>query len=906
MIQRRLLLPLMLAAASAAPVAAQTAPAAGTRVTPSLRASRAAAIRVDGRLDEAAWTAAEATSSFTEAYPNPGGAPRLRTEARVLYDERTLYVGMRMHDPRPDSIAAQLARRDAGGIYSDWAQVMVDSYLDRRTAFAFAVNPRGVKRDVYLSNDNSEDSGWDAVWDVATTIDSAGWTAEFRIPLSQLRFGRVNEGAERTWGLQLTRDMARYQSRAVWSPWTQNDNGFVSRFGTLTGLVGVRPPTRLELMPYASTRLTRTPASLGDPGRAEGDPDPFYRGSEAAFNVGADVRAGLPLGLTLSATINPDFGQVEADPAVVNLSAFETVLPENRPFFVEGSDLFRFGSLLSYISQGSPQFFYSRRVGREPQRQLGADPGIRFFDRNPQTTILGAAKVTGKTPGGWSIGILDAVTAPENARVLDAEGLRRTVGVEPLSNYLVARTRRDFAAGRTVLGGIATATHRALQDTVFAPRLRSDGYVAGIDGEHSTRDRTWSVSGYLAGSRIGGSESAIGAAQRSSARYYRRPDADYLRYDSTATSLAGHAFGAALRKGGDWRGSVWYQEISPGFEVNDAGILGRTDRRALSALFGRRQGRPGPVFRDWFVRAFTSNGWNFGGDGLDHRVALRGTGTFRNLWSGGATVEYVAPALDDRLTRGGPIVRTPSSWSFSSTLGTDPRKRVTLNGELFGVQAADGGEVRFVYASVSARPTSNIQLSIGPALERVVSSNQYVMTRTDALAANTFGRRYVFATLTQNTAEMAARLNWTFTPNLSLQLYARPFVSAGSYRGFKELEAPRDDRFAVYGRETGTVELGGACGTQRDDGVYAVDPDGAGPASCFRFGNPNFNFRSVRGNAVLRWEYRPGSALFLVWQQQREGQEALGDFDALRDFGELWRVPARNVFLIKATYWIGR
>ncbi len=902
-------LPLLLVALSAASAPAQggtTPPSPAAQTVRSVRAAPAAgALRLDGRLDEPAWATAEAATGFTESYPTSGAPDRLGTEARILFDESALYVGMRMDDPVPDSIAGQLTRRDAGG-YSDWAQVMIDSYHDRRTGFAFAVNPRGVKRDIFLYNDQSEDIGWDAVWEVAVSVDSAGWTAEFRIPFSQLRFAKGEPEGGRVWGLQLSRDVARRQSRMVWSPWTRDDNAFVGRFGDLTGLVGVRAPRRLEIQPYTSTRLTHTPERLGNPGRPEGRDDPFFREAEVGASAGADVKVGLPSGLTLTATLNPDFGQVEADPAVVNLSAFEIQLPENRPFFNEGSDIFRFGSLLSYISQGTPQFLYSRRVGRAPQRSLAGNSALSWTDVPAQTTILGAAKVSGRTAGGWSVGLLDALTSGEDARVQYADGRRADVGVEPLTNYLVGRARKDLNGGRTVLGGITTATHRALRDTVFSPLLRSNAWTAGLDGEHTTKDRLWSVSGYLAGSRVGGSEAAIAATQRSSARYFQRLDADHLSYDSTRTSLGGLAGGFALRRAGDWRGSLWYSAVSPGFETNDAGFLGRTDRHAMSALWGRRRNKPGPVFRDWFVRAFTSHAWNFGGDLLDANYALRGTGTFRSLWNATATVEHSASTLDDRLTRSGPLVRTPSSWAGTLYVGSDPRRRLVAGTEVYASEDEAGGHYRYADLSLTGRPATNVRVSVAPGVEWLRSTAQYVRTRADALAADTYGRRYVFADLEQTTLSVSTRLDWTFTPTLSLQLYARPYVSAGSYGGYKELTAPRSYSFAEYGRDRGTIELGSACGASQDPGLFTVDPDGAGAASCFQFARPDFNFRSLRGNAVLRWEYRPGSTFFLVWQQQREGAEEYGDFDTGRDLGGIFDAPARNVLLLKATYWIGR
>src|SRR3982750_3010628 len=384
----------------------------------SMRAARLTAdITIDGKLDEAAWAAAPVSSDFTQSYPKVGAKPTDRTEVRVLYDDDALYVGVRMFDAHPDLIAAQLARRDASGIYSDWLHVMIDSYRDRRTSFRFSVNPRGVQKDVLEFDDrNGEDLNWDAVWEVATSIDSLGWVAEYRIPFSQLRFGGAQKGVERIWGFQVMRDIARRNERDSWSPWKQTDPGFVSNEGDLAGIVDIPTPRRLEVMPYLSAKLTRAPGDAANP---------FYRSNDTKPSAGADLKYGLPSGLTLTATVNPDFGQVEVDPPGVNLSGCATFFPEKRPFFVEGGNFFNIGSINGGPSYGSQQIFYSRRIGRSPQRF----PNAEFVDAPDATTILGAGKLTGKV-GGWSVGLLNAVTAAEDARVVDASNIQSHTAVE--------------------------------------------------------------------------------------------------------------------------------------------------------------------------------------------------------------------------------------------------------------------------------------------------------------------------------------------------------------------------------------------------------------------------------------------------------------------------------------------
>jgi hypothetical protein len=851
------------------------------------------AVHVDGRLDEAAWAAAEPATDFTQAYPNPGAAATQRTEVRVLVGPDALYVGARMLDTHPDSIAALLTRRDVTGNYSDRVTVMVDSRFDRRTAFTFGVNPRGVKTDSYLSDDTREDATWDAVWDVATSVDSAGWTAEFRIPFSQLRFAPGVAG-ERVWGVGIMRDIARRDERDTWSPWTRNSPGLVSSLGELRGLESVRTPARLEIVPYTSARVQRT---LGDAG------DPFYRHNEVGSSAGADIQYGLPGGLILTGTVNPDFGQVEVDPAVVNLTAFETFFPERRPFFVEGSDVFRFGNLVARNTYSAPQYFYSRRVGRTPQGRITAS-GVQFSDVPDQTTILGAAKVSGKTAGGWSVGLLDALTGRERAHYLTTAGVEGDTPVEPLTNYLVGRLRKDLNQGRTVVGGILTAVNRDLSDSVFTPALRGSAYVAGLDAQHSWGGREWTVSGFLAGSRIQGSPAVIALAQRSSARYFQRPDVDYVTFDPTRTSLGGRVGGVALAHSGFWDGSIAYQEISPGFESNDLGFQGNADRRSLSTYLGRRMNRPAGPFRSrsWYL--YDTQAWNFGGSNVYSELGASATGALRNFWAVTLSGGYTPRFSSDRLTRGGPLAAIPSGWNVSTVVNSDRRK--PFSAAWTGSYAYDtGNEFSWSLGTILTwRPSTSLQLSVGPELDRGRNTSQFITSRGDTLATETFNRRYVFADVLQSTLSVVTRVNWTFTPNLSLELYAQPFVSSGDFSNYKEFLRPGSYSFGSYGNGYGTLQ------PAANGNGFVVDPDGAGPASAFtvgdRSGQRDFTLRSLRGNAVLRWEYRPGSTLFFVWQQNRSGDLLRGNLDFGRDFSGIFNEPAENVFLIKATYWLGR
>ncbi|MFN2637734.1 MAG: DUF5916 domain-containing protein [Gemmatimonadaceae bacterium] len=842
-------------------------------------------IVLDGTLNEIAWQKAPAITSFTQSYPSPGARPTDSTEARILYDDAALYVGVRMFDAHPDSIAAQLARRDASGIYSDWIHVIVDSYHDRRTAFRFTVNPKGVKKDVYTSNDGDEDANWDAIWDVATRVDSAGWVAEFRIPLSQLRFGSVR-GRDRIWGFQVMRDVARRNERDSWSPWTPQSPGFVSRFGDLGGLTDVPRPRGLEVVPYASAKLTRAPGDRADP---------FFHSTDTRPSVGADLKYALPPGLTLTATVNPDFGQVEVDPSVINLSAFETSFPEKRPFFLEGSDALSFGRVALYNDYGSQRFFYSRRIGREPQRSVAG----KFVDRPDETTIAVAAKITGKV-GPWSVGFLDAVTPEEKARVVTSTDTRIATPVEPLTNYMASRIKRDFRGGGTVVGTMLTSTMRNLADPVFKDILRSTATLAGADFEHAMENRKYILSGFLAGSSVTGSRNAIASTQLNSTHYYQRPDVSYLRYDPSRTRLTGHVGELAFAKAGALYSSIGYKEMSPGLELNDLGFMGAADFRAVVTHVGYQNFTAGKRLRSFGGNGSSEHAWNFGGNSIRQAVSGSVSGVFNNLASVGFGGGYSWRYFNDRFTRGGPLAVQPSRWSVSTNAGSDTRRIVSFRGAADVFRRGQGGgggwDLSF---TADYRPASNVHVILAPSLSRDDAPAQYVRTVTDPAATATYGKRYVFANIHQTTLAMDTRVEWTFTPALSFQLYAQPFVSAGQYYRFKEFLKPRGFEFAEYGVDRGTI-------TRSPTGTYTVDPDDAGSSPSFEFKDPTFNVRNLRGNAVLRWEYRPGSALFVVWQQQRSDFEPVGDFSAVRDVGGIFRTVPTNILLVKATYWMGR
>lgn len=884
-----MLLPVLLAlqAASVQPPAVSTdLRHADGRVPSNVIAALAArAPSLDGRLDDAAWGAATPVSGFTQIVPEDGADPTERTEVRVLFTQDALYIGARMYDGDPAAIVGRLGRRDAY-TSSDRFQVNVDSYHDHRTTYEFSVNPAGVKGDGISTNDDGfADDSWDPVWDVATAIDDEGWVVEMRIPFSQLRF--TSQGAP-IWGINFRRSIFRKNETVVWSWAPRTDEGWASQFGHLSGLHDIPAPRRLEVLPYSVARSTFVEGA---------DPtDPFHDGSTFAGAVGLDLKYGITSNLTLDATINPDFGQVEADPAEVNLTAFESFFSERRPFFVEGANLFQFGAGSGGFVFGAPQLFYSRRIGSSPSRVV-SEPG--GYASNPDaSTIMGAGKVSGRV-GDWSVGLLEAVTQREYATLEAADGTRRSEQVEPFINYTVATLRRDFQGGGSGVGLMATSVVRDLNDPAFN-FLRRNAQAAGLDFFHRFGQNRWAINGSFSTSRITGSTTAITNAQHSSARYYQRPDQDYVAVDSLATTLSGWAGSVTAGKvSGNWTFGTDFYAYAPGFEVNDAGFQTTNDRIFNGVRLGRRWVQPGSVFRQFSASATWAQQWNFGGTSLGKQVYTGVSGQFRNYWNFSLSGSYSLGGQSDKLTRGGPLMESPSQRSANVFISSDGRKAVSFNTYSYYARNEYGGWGAGVGGGMDVRPSGAVTLSLNPNYDRSHSLAGYVTQRADPTAVATFGRRYVFADLLQSSLNLTLRMDVALATTLSIQLYAQPFVAAGDYQNFKELATPNRFDFVRYGQDGGST-----LAFDPANGAYTADPDGTGPGATLAFGNPDFRFRSLRGNLVVRWEYLPGSTVFFVWNHGRSGFSDDPQFRVLDEFRALGGDDQTNTLLVKFNYWI--
>jgi hypothetical protein len=829
---------------------------------------------IDGNLNDPAWEYAPVATDFVQVEPHEGRSASERTEVRVLYDDEALYVAFRAWDSQPDSIVGQLTRRDQQS-YSDRVHVMVDSYHDRRTAFHFAVNPVGVKTDLYRYNDFQEDTGWDAVWDVATRVDDQGWTAEFRVPLSQLRF---SSAPVQTWGINFAREIARRNELAVWAPLSPRDQSIVSRAGELQGIRDLYTRRRIEVLPYSVARATRGPGDAANP---------FFSSTDVGGEVGGDVKIGITNNLTLDLTVNPDFGQVEADPGQVNLTAFETFLPERRPFFTEGASIFNFGIGVGDGDGSAESLFYSRRVGRAPQ---GGVDGGGWVDRPSQTRILAAGKLSGKTESGWSVGALSALTGSEEARIAHADGTRDSRTIEPLANYSLLRVQRDFRDGGSAVGLIGTGTFRDGGPSAELG-LRDQAFSGGVDLRHRFRDNTLEFKAYLLGSHVSGSEFAMERTQRSPARYYQRPDAEHLTLDPTATSLFGWSANMELFKvgGGPWRYASLTQIRSPGFEVNDLGFMPGADHVNQVGFVGYRQTEPGRWLRNWGVNANAWAAWTFGWEQTGLGGNVNGQFTLNNNWNGYGGVNVNASTLNTTLLRGGPAFRTERQWNGWNGMNSDGRRdlQVSMNTN-WSVRPESDSWSFHASPNVRWRPSERATVRVGPFANWRVEDRQWV----DRVGTDN-GPAYLFGRMDQTTFGLTTRLDLALSPTLSLQFYGQPFMSAGSFGEFKQVNDPRG---ASYAQRVAPV-------TARRDGTgFVADLNGNGAEERFR--NPDFNVAQFRSNAVLRWEYRPGSTLYAVWGQARDHFSQDGEFRLGDGMGDLFSQEPENVLMLKVSYWL--
>jgi hypothetical protein len=860
--------------------AGQAVPAQSAPKTTSASRLTGPAPQIDGILDDAAWANVTVISDFVQRDPDEGKEPTVRTEVRLLYDNDALYVAARMLRPDAHAIRRSISRRDSDSD-AEVFMISLDPYLDRQTGYSFSINSGGVRGDWYHPQDQEggREAQYDPVWTAHSRVDDQGWSAEMRIPFSQLRFNAVDD---QVWGLQFTRTLPDKNEKDQWVLIGRAVAGFFSQFGHLEGISGIPPARRLELLPYVTGGLTYRANANAD--------NPFE--DKTSGRIGGDLSMGLGPNLTLNATVLPDFGQVEADPADVNLSAFETVFTERRPFFTEGDEALT-GLAQNFILR--PVYFYSRRIGAPPRGSTSGD----FVEQPSNTTILTAAKITGRLKSGLSIGALAAVTPREYARSYDSlPDTYGDVAVEPPSSFAVLRLQQEFGSQQSNAGLNLTHAHHfvdergGLQDI-----LARNAFAGGLDFKLRTQQGKYELTGFVGASYVEGDSAAIARLQRTSAHYFQRPDQDHIQYRPSRTSLSGYTISLRHDKNAG-RYTVWGIQLlarSPGFEINDLGRMQTADDIDFNADLGLRNTTPLKAFRFYNFGFATRSGWNFGGIRQYSNASVNSSITFNNYMRASLNTSYNFRSLSDVLTRGGPLMGTPNSYTISTGLNSRSNRPVTWSANLGHTNDELGGWSWTARATLSVRPGARWQASVDPTYSRSADARQYVTTRSGG-SATTFGGRYIFAFVERSQLSARFRLNYAVTPNFTVEAYAEPFAASGEYSRFGELAAARSRELREYGAAGTGTEI-----VRNEDRSYTVT-DGASSVS---LPNLDFNRLSFRSNLVLRWEWLPGSTAYLIWQNNRQRFTPFGTvvsagrlFDAISADGD-------NFLALKVSYWIG-
>lgn len=832
-------------------------------------------IQIDGKLDDEAWSQVEWGGDFVGHRPDFNVEPLQQTKFKILYDAKFLYVGIRALDTEPDKIVKRMSRRD--GFDGDFVEINIDSYGDKRTAFSFTASVSGVKGDEYISNNGDDwDSTWDPIWYLRTSIDDQGWIAEFKIPLSQLRFANKEN---HTWGIQFTRRIFRTEERSTWQPVDPNAPGWVHLFGELNGLKGIKPQKQLEIQPYVLASIEKFPKEEDNPFRDTGE--------ERMANLGLDAKIGITSDITLDLTVNPDFGQVDADPSAVNLSAFQLFFRERRPFFLEGSSLLTFGT-----SGGPNNLFYSRRIGGRPVGRLPND--VSYSDFPSQTQILGAAKLTGKNAKGFSWGLLESFTNKEVIDVVDTAGVRRTEQVEPYTNYLVGRVQQDFDGGKTVIGAMVTNMNRINNEGYNLELVHNNAQSAGVDINHNFKDRLYGMEAKFAMSRVEGSQGALYETQTASERFFQRPDNSHREVDSTRTELVGSAASINFgKRSGNWRWTIGSNYRSPGLALNDIGFLRQTDNINNWLWTSYRVNKVTDLFRSQRYNMYMEQNMDFGGVTTGQGVNMNMNWEFINYWGFNQGVWIGGNRVSNADLRGGPSITYPGNVNYWYWIGSNSRKNVRVSfNNWFNWGRNNFRKSSGVSLGINIRPMDAMQISISPSINWNRDDLQYI-----SQAEYNGETRYILGRVEQETYSMSVRMNYNITPNLTLEFWGQPFIASGEYSQFKRVH---ESNAESYSQRFKTYEHSEILYNAVDD-RYDIYESGTSEAD-YGFGNPDFNIVQFRSNFVMRWEYIPGSTLFLVWASSGSYFDRSNDNDFSDLSSKLSGLEGTNTFLIKYTY----
>ena len=828
---------------------------------------------IDGLPDDISWELVDWSGDFIQYSPFEFEQPSQKTSFKVLYDDNSIYVLIRAFDSDPDKIEKRLTRHD--GFAGDWVAVCIDSYNDDKTGFNFYITAAGVKADVLNSNDGNTDNTWNPVWYAKVSDDELGWIAEIRIPFTQLRFAKTEN---HKWGFEVMRQLFREQELSLWQMIPRDASGWVSHWGSLKGITNINPKKEIELVPYVMGSLKK-----GE--KVEGSP--FATGTNWGYNAGLDGKIAVTNDLTLNFTINPDFGQVEADPSEVNLSAFESYFEEKRPFFVEGNNIFDFPLV---GDDNSTNLFYSRRIGRRPHYYPDLYDN-EYVDMPEFTRILGAFKLSGKTRNGWSIGIMESITNREVAEI-DSLGFDKKQVVEPTTNFFNIRLQKDINDGNTVVGGMITATNRFIK-TDHLKFLPNSAYTGGLDFKQYWKNKKYYISakGYF--SHISGDSTAITNIQTAPQRYYQRPDMKHRTVDSLLTQISGTGgfIETGKQGGGNWRYGFLAWWLTPGIDVNDMGFMQRSDAFSQTTWANYIIYKPFSVFRNMNFSFRQWSWWDFSGRYLNLGARISGYAQFTNYWGVNIGLMRNFKDVNRSELRGGPSLVFPDSWRPWISIGTNSRKKL-----LFSVNGAIniGGQNELLYQnigfSITYQPINALKLSISPSYE----VNYDIARWVETIQSNE-DTRYLVGSLTRHISSLDIRISYSLTPDLSLQYWGQPFIYSANYEHFSDVV------------DAGNMDIKEQYHIFTDDEIsydgindsYVVDYNNK---PSFEFDNPDFSVFEFRSNFVLRWEYIPGSTAYIVWSQGRAGDAPTGNFSFNEHLSNLIDVNPANIFLVKFSY----
>ena len=809
--------------------------------------------KIDGKLNESCWESGVWSGGFTQQIPNQGKNPSQETEIKILYDNNNLYVGFKCFDKGPGKIRPILSRRDE--MAGDIAGIAIDSYNDKQTAYEFNVAASGQKVDLVHLGAYDWDFNWDAVWDGKAQVYDSIWTSEIQIPFSQLRF---SPGDEQIWGIHVWRWIDRLNEESQWKLIPIDAPAMVYLFGELRGIEGIKPKINYEFLPYVNSRFSPN------------------TDLENKMNYGAGVngKVGLNSGFALDYAINPDFGQIEADPAVLNLTSYEVFNEEKRPFFLEGNTILDF-------SIDDDMLFYSRRIGHDPSYfpDLEENQTLNISDNIP---IISALKLTGKTKDGLSVGVVQSLTAKENATIY-SPGSKSKVAVEPFTSFMVGRVKQDFDKGNTVLGGMVTSTLRNVNDD-HLKFLSNSSLSGGIDFQHNWQKRKYFVDFKGFFSNINGDTTAIQRLQRSTAHYFQRTDADHLEYDSEITSMSG--WGGSLQGGkrsGKLRVVGTLNWRSPGVDLNDVGYLYQADVIKEMVNVTYKVSQPKGIIRSYFVEAEQEHNWSYGGETTLDRFKLHGYTQFKNLWSVHLNLKANLNYFDTRELRGGPkLFKDNCLQDYELFIQSNQVKDLFVGfGPRLKFFSDDISKTTYFTALVRWQLSDRFSITSRTIFDNTVDHHEYIR--------NT---KYIVGTIDRNTISSTLRFEYFISPEISLQYYGNPYASTGKFENFREV--------ADASNKSLNLRYNNLQSTLQPDNYYQLTKN---EVPVYRIKNPDIKRQEFNSNLVGRWEFRPGSTLYLVWTNTRFEESHQLDQSIWKSFGNIWKVQSQNVFMVKFSYW---